>query len=79
MTRNDTIEKGTHIGKAIQKDLSEQGRSVVWFAKQMNCSPQNVFSIFKRATPSLDICRRASKILGKDYISILIAEVEEMG
>lgn len=79
MLKSNAIEKGIHIGKAIQEDLSEQGRSVVWFAKQMNCSPQNVFSIFKRATPSLDICRRASRILGKDYISILIAEVEEKG
>lgn len=68
---------GVHIGEMIRADLKSQGRSVVWFAEQLNCSPQNVFSIFKRATPSLDICRRASKILGKDYISILIAEVEE--
>lgn len=70
---------GVHIGEMIKADLKSQGRSVVWFSEQLNCSPQNAFSIFKRATPSLDICRRAGKILGKDYISILVAEVEEKG
>lgn len=69
---------GVHIGEMIKSDLKSQGRSVVWFSEQLNCSPQNAFSIFKRATPSLDICRRVGKILGKDYISILVEEAKSL-
>lgn len=69
---------GVHIGEMIRADLKSQGRSVVWFAEQLNCSSQNAFSIFKRDTPSLDICRRAGRILGKDYISILVEEAKSL-
>jgi len=43
-----------HIGNLIKSKLEEDGRSVQWLAKQINCKRANVYDIFKRATIDTD-------------------------
>lgn len=42
-----------HIGKIIKDTLKAQGRTVIWFASQINKERTNVYDIFKR--PSIDV------------------------
>lgn len=61
-----------HIGNKIQADLKAQGRSVRWFSEKMCCSRQNCYKIFGNPTPNLATLKMASKVLGVEYISMLI-------
>ena len=36
-----------HIGEQIQQKLNEDGHSIAWFAREINCERTNVYKIFK--------------------------------
>ncbi len=59
-----------HIGSHIEKVLREQGRSVSWFAKQINCERTNVYSIFNRSTIDTDLLLRISKVLSYNFFQL---------
>lgn len=57
----------THIGSLIEAELRRDGHSIVWFAKQLCCNRQNVYSIFKRESIDTQLLNRISKILNHDF------------
>ena len=52
-----------HIGQLIQEQLRKDQRSVGWLARQIPCSRNHVYKIFKK--PSLDsaLILRISKVM----------------
>lgn len=56
-----------HIGKTIETVLREQGRSVSWFAKQINCERTNVYSIFHRDSIDTALLTRISRALSYNF------------
>lgn len=56
-----------HIGQLIRQELKEQGRSVTWLAKNLNCSRSNVYIIFDKPTLDTSVLMQISKLLGVDF------------
>jgi len=56
-----------HIGQLIRQELKEQGRSVTWLAKNLNCSRSNVYVIFDKPTLDTSVLMQISKLLGVDF------------
>ena len=67
----DTV-KEVHIGKLIRAKMKEQGRTNVWLARQLPCSPNYIYKIYNSSTISTDQLVRISNLLGynffKEYI-----------
>lgn len=58
-----------HIGEAIKKELERQGKTVVWFAKQIPCHRTNVYHIFEKASIDTHLLMRISEILKHDFFT----------
>ena len=56
-----------HIGQLIKEELSQQGRSASWFAKQHCCDRSNSYAIFKRQSIDSNMLLRISRILGHNF------------
>lgn len=69
-----------HIGKRIKDVFGWQpkGRTVTWFAEQLNCHRVNVYDIFNRTTIDTELLRRISVILDHDFFKDLSEEFHEL-
>ena len=60
--------KEVHIGKLIHDELDRQGRTVVWFAKQIYCEKSNVYKMFRRKSIDLFQLMRISEVLDHNFL-----------
>jgi len=51
----------------IKNRLKLEGRSIRWFAQQMNCDRSNMYKLLARAHLDTNFILRASKILRYDF------------
>jgi transcriptional regulator with XRE-family HTH domain len=58
-----------HIGKAIRQAVRMSGISVTEFAKKINYSRRNVYSIFEKESIDTRLLKKISEVLGKDFFS----------
>ena len=65
----DTTEN-IHIGELIKQVLEEQGRTITWLAKQIGCSRENLYKIFRRSWIHTDMLQKISIALGYDFFII---------
>jgi len=56
-----------HLGNIIRKRLKHDGRTVRWFAEQMNSDRSNMYKLLSRSHLSSDFVMRASKIIKHDF------------
>lgn len=66
-----------HIGQLIKEELKNQGRSVTWLAKGLNCSRSNVYVIFDKPTVDTSVLMQISKLLGVDFFEYYTKEFEK--
>lgn len=61
-----------HIGQRIKAKLKEQGRTTVWLARQIPCTPNHLYKVYANASINTDLLRHISIILDynffEDYI-----------
>lgn len=62
----DSYDK-IHVGNIIKKRLEQDGRSVRWFAEQMNSDRSNMYKILSRSHLNSDFVMRASRIIEHDF------------
>jgi transcriptional regulator with XRE-family HTH domain len=70
-----------HIGKKIKDVFTRKGMKTSEFARRLNKSRENVYSIFRRETIDTGLLATISKVLEHDffqYYSPLKTEVEEL-
>lgn len=67
----DTV-KEVHIGKLIRAKMKEQGRTNVWLARQLPCSPNHIYKIYNSPTISTDQLVRISELLGYNFFKEFI-------
>ena len=65
------------IGDHIKRELRAQGKSVVWFARELSCNRSNVYKIFNNTSISTHELLRISRILGVDFFAIYSNELRE--
>ena len=56
-----------HIGHLIKEELRNQGRTITWLAKQLECSRQNTYKILNRPWIYTDLLLKISSILDHDF------------
>lgn len=56
-----------HIGNKIKSVLESRGLSVTEFAKRINKSRENIYSIFTRKTIDTGLLQRISSVLDYDF------------
>jgi predicted transcriptional regulator len=66
-----------HVGHIIKAVFDEQGRTVQWFAKQMNCNRTNVYKLFEKQHLNSEIIARASKALNHNFFLDLSQKINE--
>ena len=61
--------KDFHIGKMIQDELSRQGRTVVWLAKEIYCEKSNVYKLFKRKSIDFEQLLKICEVLNHNFLN----------
>ena len=64
--------KEIHIGKLIQAKMKEQGRTNVWLAAQIPCTPNHLYKVYAKASINTELLRRISCILGHNFFEDFI-------
>ncbi|CAN5228002.1 hypothetical protein BH09BAC5_BH09BAC5_01430 [soil metagenome] len=57
-----------HLGIEIKKVLRNKGMSVSEFARRINKSRENIYSIFKRKSLDTDLLNNISQVLDYDFL-----------
>ena len=56
-----------HIGKQVEEVLNKKGMTVAEFARRINKSRENAYSIFKRKTMDTGLLQTISSVLEHDF------------
>jgi len=70
----NTRSMSLHIGKRIKEVLERQGRTKVWFAKEINRTPAACYHIFQCPTIDTGLLETISKKLHHDFFQDLSAD-----
>lgn len=65
-----------HIGQLIEQELIRQQRGKAWFARQICCTRENVYRIFKSDNIDYQLLRRISFILNYNFLADLADEID---
>ena len=58
-----------HIGMKIREKMKEEGRSVSWLAKKLNCNRSNIYKIYEKSNMDMTQLLRISRILNYDFFN----------
>lgn len=67
MMKSKATPHDFHIGKIIKHELAKQGRTAVWLAKQVNCTPENLYKVFNQQWITMPLLFKISKALDYDF------------
>lgn len=73
----ETHESNIHIGSIIQAQLKADHRSVGWLAREIHCSRNHVYKIFKRHSLDTDLLLRISMSMQFNFFRYYSAEILE--
>jgi transcriptional regulator with XRE-family HTH domain len=59
----------THIGKKIKEAVKSSGISVTDFAKKINYSRRNIYSIFEKESIDTSLLAKISEVLEEDFFT----------
>jgi hypothetical protein len=64
-----------HVGKEIEKVLRKSGMKTKDFARKINTTPRNVYSICARKEVKTDLLKIISKVLNYNFFSLYIQPI----
>lgn len=67
MEKDQPTEETFHLGKMIKAELARQGRSITWLAKQIDCTRENLYQLFRSQWLHTHTLYKISKALGCDF------------
>jgi plasmid maintenance system antidote protein VapI len=70
INKQAVMNEPPHIGHLIKEELNRQGRSVTWFAAQLQCSRQNVYGIFENPWIYTDTLWKICQIMDFDFFEL---------
>lgn len=78
---NDCIETENntdlHLGKLLKAELARQGRTATWLARQVHCSPENIYKVCRQQWVSMPLLFAISKALDHDFFKDCSAYLEK--
>lgn len=66
-----------HIGHEIREELRRQGRTVVWFAKQISCDRSTAYDIFNKPSMDTQQLARICKVLNCNFFVRIAQELQK--
>lgn len=73
MAEKETNE--IHIGRVIQEQLKTDQRSVSWLAKQIPCTRNHLYKIFRKSSIDCALLLRISQAMQFNFFRYYAAEV----
>ena len=67
-------ESKIHIGQLIQEQLKKDQRSVGWLSRQIPCTRNHVYKLFKRPSLDGDLLLRISIVMQFNFFQYYTAE-----
>lgn len=64
-----------HIGHLIQAQLEADKRSVSWLAREISCTRNHIYKIFKKTSLDSDLILRISKAMHFNFFQYYAVEV----
>lgn len=56
-----------HIGQLLKAELARQGRTATWLAKQVHCTPENIYKAYRSQWISMPLLFEICKALDYDF------------
>jgi hypothetical protein len=75
METNKTYSGIIHIGHLIEEQLRRDERSVSWLARQIPCTRNHIYKIFRKDSLDCALLLRISKIMQFNFFQYYAAEV----
>lgn len=72
-TRKMTVSSKTfmiadlHLGNLIKAELKAQGRTAVWLAQQVHCTPENIYKVCRLRWVNMSLLFQISEALNHDF------------
>ena len=58
-----------HLGQLIKAELAHQGRTATWLAKQVHCTPENIYKTYRQKWVTMPLLFEISKALDCDFLA----------
>ena len=65
-----------HIGQALKEQLKEDGKSVVWLARELGCHRTNIYNLFDKYSIDTQLLQRISTVMRHNFFDLLQQETE---
>lgn len=65
-----------HIGQLLKAELARQGRTATWLAKQVHCTPENIYKAYRSQWISMPLLFEICKALDYDFFKECSAFLE---
>lgn len=66
-----------HIGSILKQRLKEDGKSVVWLARELGCHRTNVYNLFEKYSIDTQQLQRISVIMKFNFFELYGEETEK--
>ena len=77
MGTDKTNSGNIHIGHLIEAQLKRDERSVSWLARQIPCTRNHVYKIFRKSSIDCALLLRISKVMQFNFFQYYTQEVSE--
>ncbi len=66
-----------HIGQILKEKLKEDGKSVVWLARELGCHRTNIYNLFEKYSIDTQLLERISIIMRHNFFDLYKEETDE--
>ena len=73
----ETHESNIHIGHLIREQLRKDQRSASWLAREIGCTRNHVYKVFRKSSLDTDLLLRISKAMQFNFFRYYTAELYE--
>ena len=71
----ENLQSNIHIGQLIREQLKADQRSASWLAREIGCSRNHVYKVFKKSSLEADLILKISIAMSFNFFQYYSAEV----
>ncbi len=66
-----------HIGQVLKDKLHEDGKTVVWLARELGCHRTNIYNLFDKYSIDTQLLQRISTVMRYNFFDLYKEETDE--
>lgn len=66
-TKTPQTSTDFHLGRLLKAELARQGRTATWLARQVHCTPENIYKTYRSQWISMPLLFEICKALDYDF------------